>query len=185
MTTLPIAFVGQVHGRSVRMCLERVLTPMTEALPGDIVAVRESGLYLDNASFINSSQFLLRTQKGVLQLRLSDLPEKKHRICAEALGRLSNDWELYGDLAEVDEGQLLDEDGGAAIEVVRFLNGVGIVRSAHNRVFGEAVSSCPGSISALVTEGSDESRPAPSEPERNALYAAWQQIISGRDCVAF
>ena len=86
MTTLPIAFVGQLHGRSVRMCLERVLTPMTEALPGDIVAVRESGLYLDNASFINSSQFLLRTQKGFLQLRLSDLPEKKHRICAEALG---------------------------------------------------------------------------------------------------
>ena len=185
MTTLPIAFVGQLHGQSVRTCLERVLAPMTEALPGDIVAVRESGLYLDNAPFINSSQFLLRTQKGFLQLRLSDLPEKKHRICAEALGRLSNDWELYGDLAVVDEGKLLDEDGGTAIEVVRFLNGVGIIRSAHSRVFGEAFSSCPGSISALVTEGSAEGRPASSEPERNALYSAWQQIISGRGCVAF
>lgn len=180
ITPSPITLIGELHGQSVRACLEHVLVPMATARPGDPVAVRDVGVYLDGAPHINASLFIRRTEEGFVEQRLCELPKRMQKRCAEALGRISNDWEIYQDICGADHRLL--EDGDTGLEMVRFLNGLGFIRCGKVRRFGERARLGPRSVCALMTEGRHTWRPAPPKFESHALIEAWQQMVSGAGC---
>ena len=90
----PIMPVGQLHGGSLARHLKAILALPEVAHPGDIVAVRCSGLVYDNDWMTAETTFLVQTVIGVVEYRLSELDGDQFVQAAMCAGLIDDDWEL-------------------------------------------------------------------------------------------
>lgn len=128
MTKITPTLVRELHGRSVKARLARCLEQVHAARNGDVVAVRQVGLLENGAPFTNASTFLVKTDGGLEEYRLCDLPCSMSDDAAVAIGALDDDWELLGDLADA-APMAFDEDPSCRwFEMIKFRDAIVLLR---------------------------------------------------------
>lgn len=96
----PILPVRELHGRTLKHHLARMLPSPEAARPGDIVALRRSGLVYDTSWLTATTTFLVKTHAGLTERRLHELAPNQITEAAACVGVLDDDWEMIEDFPE-------------------------------------------------------------------------------------
>ncbi|MGX9857536.1 hypothetical protein ACR03S_19275 (plasmid) [Limimaricola variabilis] len=98
--TCSILPVRELHGRTPKAMLADTLVPLSLAAPGEIVAIRRQGWWIENSPNITATTYVVRTHDGFEDVRLCDLEDSIRddaRCCAV---RLHNDYEIYQEVPD-------------------------------------------------------------------------------------
>lgn len=90
----PILPVWELHGRTLRQHLAEMLSTPETAQPGDIVAVRCSGLVFDTSWMTAATTFLVKTRTGITERYLYELADDQKIEAAICIGLIANNGDV-------------------------------------------------------------------------------------------
>ena len=112
----PILPVGELHGRTLKHHLARMLPTPEAARPGEIVAIRCCGLVFETSWLTATTTFLVETHAGITERCLHELAPDQIKEAAMCVGFLEDDWQIVEEFPE--DCQCPDDAGPRRYEIL-------------------------------------------------------------------
>lgn len=167
----PLLTVHELHGTTPKRLIDRLLVPPHLAMPGDIVATRETGPLDEEGVFYGGFRFVrMEPTGGFADYRLSDLPPLLQEPAALCQAAIDDDVEIYEEL-DMHEPYLCElRPEERHLEVFRFHNALGMLRLPEARALRAPAAP---DLAALFVEAPKEGQPALPRPHHQALSHLW------------